>query len=580
MIDYLKLFYSLVGPKLLVLLGLMQVAAILEGFGISLMLPIIQGDSQTESRLASVIEWGFDLVSLDQSLGNILVALVLFFVLRAVILVAQSWYQSQIVAENLTSMRTELIGLFSNSKYSHISRQDTGVLSNVLGNELQRVNFALVQLTALMVAVTTSAVYVVIALLVAPVVTVFLAILAVPVGLVMIYLNRWTSRASNELTTGQNRQQSLVLETLRNIKYLKATGSTNAVVTRLSKEILRVGTAFRKLNFLQQATAFGLEPIIVLALAAVIYFFTEVRGSNVLEILFLLFVFRTAAVNLVATQPAYRKFIAASGSMSVYRKLRDEFIEQQESSQTGKTTPNLNQVINLRNVSYSYPGQSASVVDVSMNIEANQTVALVGPSGSGKSTTANIVASLLAPQSGEISLGGTPYSELDITKFRDQVGYVTQESVVFNASIEDNITLWRTNPDKNLVADVIQKTGLGRISGDTNRTSLLGESGSTLSGGERQRLSIARELYNDSQLLILDEATSSVDSVLEKQIDSIINEQKGSKTILIIAHRLSTIRNADVIYVFSNGEIVQSGTFDELMEVEGIFKAMADLQSF
>ena len=580
MIDYLKLFYSLVGPKLFVLLGLMQVAAILEGFGISLMLPIIQGDSQTESRLASVIEWGFDLVSLDQSLGNILVALVLFFVLRAVILVAQSWYQSQIVAENLTSMRTELIGLFSNSKYSHISRQDTGVLSNVLGNELQRVNFALVQLTALMVAVTTSAVYVVIALLVAPVVTVFLAILAVPVGLVMIYLNRWTSRASNELTTGQNRQQSLVLETLRNIKYLKATGSTNAVVTRLSKEILRVGTAFRKLNFLQQATAFGLEPIIVLALAAVIYFFTEVRGSNVLEILFLLFVFRTAAVNLVATQPAYRKFIAASGSMSVYRKLRDEFIEQQESSQTGKTTPNLNQVINLRNVSYSYPGQSASVVDVSMNIEANQTVALVGPSGSGKSTTANIVASLLAPQSGEISLGGTPYSELDITKFRDQVGYVTQESVVFNASIEDNITLWRTNPDKNLVADVIQKTGLGRISGDANRTSLLGESGSTLSGGERQRLSIARELYNDSQLLILDEATSSVDSVLEKQIDSIINEQKGSKTILIIAHRLSTIRNADVIYVFSNGEIVQSGTFDELMEVEGIFKAMADLQSF
>jgi len=580
MIDYLKLFYSLVGPKLLVLLGLMQVAAILEGFGISLMLPIIQGDSQTESRLASVIEWGFDLVSLDQSLGNILVALVLFFVLRAVILVAQSWYQSQIAAENLTSMRTELIGLFSNSKYSHISRQDTGVLSNVLGNELQRVNFALVQLTALMVAVTTSAVYVVIALLVAPVVTVFLAILAVPVGLVMIYLNRWTSRASNELTTGQNRQQSLVLETLRNIKYLKATGSTNAVVTRLSKEILRVGTAFRKLNFLQQATAFGLEPIIVLALAAVIYFFTEVRGSNVLEILFLLFVFRTAAVNLVATQPAYRKFIAASGSMSVYRKLRDEFIEQQESSQTGKTTPNLNQVINLRNVSYSYPGQSASVVDVSMNIEANQTVALVGPSGSGKSTTANIVASLLAPQSGEISLGGTPYSELDITKFRDQVGYVTQESVVFNASIEDNITLWRTNPDKNLVADVIQKTGLGRISGDANRTSLLGESGSTLSGGERQRLSIARELYSDSQLLILDEATSSVDSVLEKQIDSIINEQKGSKTILIIAHRLSTIRNADVIYVFSNGEIVQSGTFDELMEVEGIFKAMADLQSF
>ena len=322
MITYTKIFYNLVGPKLLILLVVMQAAAIIEGFGISLILPIIQGDSQSDSRLASIINWGFDLIQLEPNLTNTLIVLVMFFVIRGALLIGQSWYQSQILSLNLTNMRVGFATAITKTEFNHLNRQDTGVLSNVMSTEIERVNYALAQLLNLMIAATTAFVYIGIALLVAPVVSIFLAILVVPIAVAMLYLNRLTSRASLQLTDGSNKQQSIFLEMLRNMKYLKSTGRSVPVLKRVMNESSRVGDAYRRLSFLQGATAHGLEPLIVLVLASVIYFFTEIRGADVLEILFLLFVFRTAAVNLVATQPAYRKFLAADGSLRISKPIK------------------------------------------------------------------------------------------------------------------------------------------------------------------------------------------------------------------------------------------------------------------
>ena len=584
MISYIKLFYDLVGPKLFVLLLVMQLAAVIEGFGISLILPIIQGDETSESRLATMIDWGFDLINVSPTLPNILIVLVIFFVIRAGLLVAQTWYQSRILARNLTGMRIEFINALADTEYDYLNRLDSGLISSVMSVELERVNFALSRLLALAVAITTAAVYFGIAMLIAPVVTIFLAILVLPIAAIMLYLNRMTTAASLQLTDGSVRQQSFLLEVLRNMKYLKATGRTAPVIGRVITEARRVGEAYRKLTFLQGATAFGLEPIIVSVLAVVIYFFTEIRGTNVLEILFLLFVFRTAAVNLVATQPAYRKFISATGSMKIYQNLRADIAVNREQDTSSKPTPDFSAGFELRNVTYTYPGSDRPSVDcISLKLPARSTVAFVGTSGSGKSTTANILASLLTPSSGEILVGGQSYSELNVDQFRQKVGYVTQESVVFNAPLEDNILLWQESNDPSRLeklAEVIAKTGLDQLRSAQNSNQGLGDGGASLSGGERQRLSIARELYWESELLILDEATSSVDSLLEKQIDEIIDSQRGSKTIVIIAHRLSTIRDADIIYVFEGSRIVESGTFDDLVGAGGLFSMMAKLQSF
>ena len=268
--------------------------------------------------------------------------------------------------------------------------------------------------------------------------------------------------------------------------------------------------------------------------------------------------------------------------MRVYRQLSSDLNTNKEPDTSSNPVPDFTSGISLNEVSYTYPEQSAPSVDkVTLKIPSKSTVAFVGPSGSGKSTTANIIASLLIPTSGEILMGETPYGQVNLAQVRDNVGYVTQESVVFNASMKDNILLWQDNNVDDLrLGDVIAKTGLDKIQQTHAQDGQLGDSGTSLSGGERQRLSIARELYWESELLILDEATSSVDSMLEKQIDDVISSQRGTKTIIVIAHRLSTVRDADIIYVFENGKIVEAGSFDDLVQAGGLFSNMAKLQSF
>ncbi len=576
MIRYIKKYYEVLGNKIIILLIIMQTAALIEGFGISLILPIIQNEELENNRLLQFFDWMFNLINLDQSLINMLIVLIVFFILRAIILVFQSWFQAEIISNNLINMRKNLVLSLIHSDYKFINTQNRGTISNVLNNEIERVNFALDQLLAFIVSFITAMVYLLVALIISPVVTIFLAILSIPIGLIMLRLNRMTSKSSKALTDGSNKQQNFVLEIIENIKYLKSTGQYPGISKKISTEIVNVGKAYRKLKFIQSSSTFLFEPLIVVIMAILIYFFTEVRKSNIIEILFLLFIFRQAAINLVATQAPYRKFISSVGSMEIYFKLQRKLDDNLENLSPNGDDPNFNTVLKLKHISYSYKNEKA-LNNISLEIKPKTTVAFVGSSGSGKSTTANIISSLLKPETGNFMMGEKDISDINLSKYREKIGYVTQESVVFNTSIQENISLWRKKLNFKKLENIIDQTGLSQLF-ENNKN--VNDSGNNLSGGERQRLSLARELYRDSELLILDEATSSVDSLLESQIETIISKQKNDKTIIIIAHRLSTIKSADMIYVFDNGQIVESGKFDELIQHNGIFTNLAKKQNF
>ncbi|MBR91358.1 MAG: hypothetical protein CL903_00940 [Dehalococcoidia bacterium] len=576
MIRYIKKYYEVLGNKIIILLIIMQTAALIEGFGISLILPIIQNEELENNRLLQFFNWMFNLINLDQSLINMLIVLIVFFIFRAIILVFQSWFQAEIISNNLINMRKNLVLSLIHSDYKFINTQNRGTISNVLNNEIERVNFALDQLLAFIVSFITAMVYLLVALIISPVVTIFLAILSIPIGLIMLRLNRMTSKSSKALTDGSNKQQNFVLEIIENIKYLKSTGQYPGISKKMSTEIVNVGKAYRKLKFIQSSSTFLFEPLIVVIMAILIYFFTEVRKSNIIEILFLLFIFRQAAINLVATQAPYRKFISSVGSMEIYFKLQRKLDDNLENLSPNGDDPNFNTVLNLKNISYSYKNEKA-LNNISLEIKPKTTIAFVGSSGSGKSTTANIISSLLKPETGNFMMGEKDISDINLSKYREKIGYVTQESVVFNTSIQENISLWRKKLNFKKLENIIDQTGLSNLF-ENNKN--VNDSGNNLSGGERQRLSLARELYRDSELLILDEATSSVDSLLESQIETIISKQKNDKTIIIIAHRLSTIKSADMIYVFDNGQIVESGKFDELIQHNGIFTNLAKKQNF
>ncbi len=576
MIKYIKKYYNFLGKKIIVLLIIMQTGALIEGFGISLILPIIQNEDLEDNRLLKTINWLFDLINLDQSLLNLLIVLILFFVLRAIILIFQSWFQAEIISSNLINMRKNLIDSLILSDYKFINSLNRGTLSNVLNNEIERVNFALDQLLAFIVSLATALVYLLIAFVISPLVTIFLVIFAIPIAIIMIKLNGITTKASQNLTTGSNKQQNFILEIIENIKYLKSTGQYLPISEKIKAEIKNVGKAFRKLKFIQSSSTFLFEPFIVIVMASLIYFFTEIRKSNIIEILFLLFIFRQAAINIVATQSPYRKFISSVGSMEIYFKLQDRLDSHSENENLNGEEPNFDSVLKLKNVSYKYDNNIA-VDNITIEIKPKTTIAFVGPSGSGKSTTANILSSLLKPDKGDFSLGDKSINEINLSKYREKIGYVTQETVVFNASVQENISLWSKKLNYKKLDKIINQTGLNKLF-ENNKN--INETGNNISGGERQRLSLARELYRDSEILIMDEATSSVDSILESQIEKIISNQKHMKTIILIAHRLSTIKSADIIYVFDKGKIVEYGKFEDLIKNNGLFTNLANKQNF
>jgi ATP-binding cassette subfamily B protein len=236
--------------------------------------------------------------------------------------------------------------------------------------------------------------------------------------------------------------------------------------------------------------------------------------------------------------------------------------------------------VEYRNVSFSYDGRRRAVADLSFAARPGETIALVGPTGAGKSTAVALLHRAFDPQSGAILIDGTDIRDITLASLRQNIGVVFQETLLFDRSIAENLRVGKPDATlEELRAAAARAQALDFI--DYNPEgfdAIVGERGRMLSGGERQRLSIARALLKDPPVLILDEATSALDAVTEAKISAALDEVMKDRTTFVIAHRLSTIKNATRILVFDRNHIVETGTFDELVALNGRFAALARAQ--
>lgn len=242
----------------------------------------------------------------------------------------------------------------------------------------------------------------------------------------------------------------------------------------------------------------------------------------------------------------------------------------------------LKESIELRNIHFSYDGEREVIDDVNITIKKGQTIALVGPSGGGKSTLSELIPRFYDVTKGDILFDGKSIKEYKQESLRQKMSIVSQETVLFNDTIEGNILMGRPSATRE---EVIEASKVANAHGfimekeegyDTN----IGDRGTKLSGGQRQRLSIARAVLKNPEILILDEATSALDTESEKLVqDALTNLLKG-RTSIVIAHRLSTIYNADRIYVIDQGRVAEEGTHQELLQKGGIYAHLIEMQSF
>jgi ABC-type multidrug transport system fused ATPase/permease subunit len=239
--------------------------------------------------------------------------------------------------------------------------------------------------------------------------------------------------------------------------------------------------------------------------------------------------------------------------------------------------------LEFKNVKFHYPSRTEIEVlkDISFEAKAGQKVAIVGPSGSGKSTTAALILQFYHPQSGELLFDGKPASEYELTDIRNQVAVVPQDVMLFGGSIRENIAYGKLSATEDEIIQAAKQANAHEfISGFPEAyDTIVGERGVKLSGGQRQRIAIARALLKNPAILILDEATSSLDSESERLVQEALEVLMKNRTSIIIAHRLSTIREADQIIVLEKGEIIERGSHDELVKNEGgLYKYLSSLQ--
>jgi len=587
---YFLFYYSIIGNKLLVNLGLSITISFLDGLGLAMFIPLLQavgenGLVKNGGANSGGLRYFTDIVQslgFDLTISTILIFLVVVFSIKGLITFIQLNYQIKIKHLFIKKVRFTLVDSLMDLSYKGFLKLDAGKIQNTLTTEVSRLfqsmNFYFTAAQSVVMLLT----YVVLAFFAN---YQFAFLVAVGAGLSNLVYKRIyiaTKAASIDLSKKGNAFNGFLIQSIHNFKYLKSTDYFNDFSKKLKNVIVETELLNKKLGFLGAITASVREPLIIIIVALVIFIQITWMGSSLTSIILSLLLFYRSLTYLMIVQNNWQSFIQSIGSMDAVAKitvLMDEAKEEYSSQQyTGFVKS-----IEFDNISFSYTNHK--IIDqVSISIPKNKTIAFVGESGSGKTTLANLIVSLIRPNEGKILVDGTDINTFNLKSYRRKIGYISQEPVVFRDNIFNNITFWaeRTAENERHFWEIVKLSSLEDfiLSMPEKELTLLGDNGILISGGQKQRISIARELYKNAEILILDEATSALDSETERIIQDNIEKLQGSYTMVIIAHRLSTIKKADRIYLMENGQISDYGTFDELLDRSKRFKNMIALQEF
>jgi subfamily B ATP-binding cassette protein MsbA len=571
-IHYYFVVYSYTGKKLYILLLLLLSGGVSESIGISILLPVLNVDKSEgdQGQYAKLVYNILESVGISVSLFSLIMVLFIAFLFKGAFIFLQKTLASYINSNLLKDLRIDFCDRYKNMKYLYYTNTGIGYLNNIVTTEIGRG----VSGVNKYIAVIGSLIFILIYISFAIIINYKLTIVVLCLSLLLFTLMRGLSRSSKKMSlllSETNAQlQSLLIQTIYNFKYLKATNSFTHVFKHLHDKIKKNYIYEFKLQVLGNIPSSIIEPISVLFLSGLVLYYVGFMGKSIAEILVLMIFFYKAFSYVFRFHSDWQKFNASLGGLEVIRKAGRSLDKNIERSGT-RIVANINSGVELKDVNYSY-GSKQVLFNINMNIPKNKSIGIVGESGAGKTTLFDILTGLLTPQAGRVCFDGIDYKEVDISSLRIIIGYVTQEPVIFNDTIENNISFWKCDgkedPCRRKIEEAARLANCTKFINETERRyeTVLGDSGVKLSGGQRQRIAIAREIFKEPEIMIFDEATSSLDTESEMLIQKSINSLKGTCTVVIIAHRLSTIKNCDYIYVLNEGRVAEEGSFTQLCD--------------
>ena len=572
-------------PKfLLIAVPLLTLSSCVEGISIIGLAPVIDLLIQSDARPASgVTVWitgWMRRAGLPVSIVSVMaVFLVLVLVKNAVAAFARfivTKLHFRLVEETMTG----LFQRFLCAQWPFFVANSYGVLGNTLMRETEKIGLAFEEMAKILSNVIRASVYLGVAVFLSWQLTGLAVVLTGLALMPFFLLGRLTYRIGAIHTRAGNEFQGVVIETLSAAKLILGFGNQRRSLRALISSLGPYLTTAVQFTMVRLITPLAFEPVGLLIAFTVLYLGYSSYRLDLSSLFIILYVLRAGADMLMQATNDQNNLQNILPSLEQIDRLKEEAGRMAQPSGT-RPFARLEREIMFRGVRFAYPNHADTLQDITLVVPKGKMTAVVGRSGAGKTTLIDLLMGFYEAQAGQVLVDGVPLHEFDILSWRQRIGFVPQDPFLFHASIQENL-LWaneRASPAD--VEEACERANAREFIEQLPHRleTVVGDRGIRLSGGQRQRIALARALLRKPELLILDEATSALDSHSELLIQESVEQISRSITVVAIAHRLSTIKKADCIHVLEKGSIVESGSFEQLMQIHGgEFFRTAELQ--
>jgi len=570
--------------EFIILIGLMFILSMLELIGLGILIPVINivsnPDEFAKNEYIIMINELFKFSDVYSSIFVLLTFLILFFIFKALSTLFIIFKQQIFVNKMFKDLSVSILEHSMSLKYDEFRNKDKSMyLKDIISSSayLSLCTFNILQLF--------TETFVLIAILIFMGFYIgFFNIIYILVAIALVGF-LFKSVTQNISLYGQQRDAVMhditktATEALSGYKEIRNNNVLDSVIGEYEKKAEPYVNIYAKFGTISNVPKIALESITALAIIGYLFyiFYNNIPIQSVMQDLIIF-----AFVGL-RTIPSLTKLLGATAQIKYFGtesdKFKNLFLEHKSKYKYIDTVNNFKKSIEFKNLYYKYPEKENFVLNnLSFKVEKNKKYGFVGRSGSGKSTLFDIILGLTSPIDGKIIIDNKEYKTLENIDVTKLIGIVSQDIFVLDGSFERNILFFNKNKNDKLLDEAINGAQLKELI-NNNSNHLVGEDGKNLSGGQKQRLAIARALYANKNILLLDEATSALDNETEREFINYLNA-KQNHTVLIIAHRLTTVKDCDKIFVFKDGSIIDSGSYDELSKSSNEFKKLLNSGEF
>ena len=519
------------------------------------------------------------------TVSAVCVALIVVFSAKNISLYIKNITLSIVQYRLIRDLRNKLYSHFHYLSLSYFNKNKSGELTAVLVNDIDNIRNSLSIMFQKLFVEPINIIILMSLLFIVSTKLALIALLIIPVSGIIIFgishsIRRRSARSQAQLAG----MTSMIAETIGSMRIVKAFATKGFEINRFAKETQK----YYKLMLRRDRLRFVSSPVsetfgaTIAALllwvgARDVLVIESISSEDFLRFILLLFSLFQPLKNLTNVVNELQNGLASADRVFAIMDIKSDIQDVDHATEVN----DLKNSLSFNNVSFSYGDEKDKVLNnINFQIKKGEILALVGPSGAGKSTLVDLIPRFYDTLSGSIKIDGKDIKELKINSLRSLMGIVTQETFLFDDSVKANIAYGVENISDDKIKDAAIAANAHEFIKELpdGYNTIIGERGVSLSGGQKQRIAIARAIVKNPPILILDEATSSLDSESEKHVQSAIENLMSERTVFVIAHRLSTVHNANKILVLENGQIVQEGKHDELVNIDGLYKQLHKMQ--